>query len=190
MSKIGTQPIEISKNVTVEISPKNVITVKGPLGTLVNTIDRDIIIEIKDSILTVKRPTEQIRHKALHGLWRALIFNMVLGVTEGFKKQLELIGVGYKATNQGQLLDLSIGFSHNVIMEIPKEVKITTLQEKGKNPTIILESIDKQLLGSVASKIRSLRKPEPYKGKGIRYSDEFVRRKAGKSASGSGAKLF
>jgi len=182
MSRIGKSPIKLASGVTVSVSPTNELTVKGPKGELKRNIDRDIKIEVKDGVLTVVRPTDQIRHRALHGLYRALIANMVTGVTDGFKKQLELVGVGYKATNAGQLLDLSLGYSHNIIVEIPKELKVATLTEKGSNPKIMLEGIDNQLLGQVAAKIRSLRKPEPYKGKGVRYSDEVVRKKAGKSA--------
>jgi large subunit ribosomal protein L6 len=182
MSRIGKSPIKLASGVTVSVSPANELTVKGPKGELKKIIDRDIKIEVKDGVLTVVRPTDQIRHRALHGLYRALIANMVTGVTEGFKKQLELVGVGYKAANTGQLLDLSLGYSHNIVIEIPKELKVATLTEKGSNPKIMLEGIDNQLLGQVAAKIRSLRKPEPYKGKGVRYSDEVVRKKAGKSA--------
>jgi large subunit ribosomal protein L6 len=182
MSRIGKSPIKLASGVTVSVSPANELTVKGPKGELKKIIDRDIKIEVKDGVLTVVRPTDQIRHRALHGLYRALIANMVTGVTEGFKKQLELVGVGYKAANTGQLLDLSLGYSHNIVVEIPKELKVATLTEKGSNPKIMLEGIDNQLLGQVAAKIRSLRKPEPYKGKGVRYSDEVVRKKAGKSA--------
>ncbi|NLR81795.1 50S ribosomal protein L6 [Chitinophaga eiseniae] len=182
MSRIGKSPIKLASGVTVTVSPANEVTVKGPKGELKKSIDREMKIEVKDGILTVVRPTDQIRHKALHGLYRALLANMVQGVTEGFKKQLELVGVGYKAANSGQLLDLSLGYSHNIIFEIPQELKVATLTEKGQNPKIMLEGIDNQLLGQVAAKIRSLRKPEPYKGKGVRYSDEVVRKKAGKSA--------
>jgi len=183
MSRIGKSPIKLASGVTVSVAPvTNELTVKGPKGELKRIIDRDIKIEVKDDVLTVVRPTDQIRHRALHGLYRALVANMVEGVTDGFKKQLELVGVGYKATNAGQLLDLSLGYSHNIVIEIPKELKVATLTEKGSNPKIMLEGIDNQLLGQVAAKIRSLRKPEPYKGKGVRYSDEVVRKKAGKSA--------
>lgn len=182
MSRIGKSPIKLASGVTVSVSPANEITVKGPKGELKKSIDRDIKVEVKDGVLSVTRPTDQIRHRALHGLYRALLANMVKGVTDGFKKQLELVGVGYKAANQGQLLDLSLGYSHNIIFEVPKELKVSTLTEKGANPKIMLEGIDNQLLGQVAAKLRSLRKPEPYKGKGVRYSDEVVRKKAGKSA--------
>ncbi|GAA0539332.1 50S ribosomal protein L6 [Chitinophaga japonensis] len=182
MSRIGKNPIKLASGITVTVSPANEITVKGPKGELKRSIDRDIKVEVKDGVLTVSRPTDQIRHRALHGLYRALIANMVKGVTDGFKKQLELVGVGYKATHQGQLLDLSLGYSHNIIFEVPKELKVSTETVKGANPKIMLEGIDNQLLGQVAAKLRSLRKPEPYKGKGVRYSDEVVRKKAGKSA--------
>lgn len=182
MSRIGKSPIKLASGVTVTVSPSNEVTVKGPKGELKKNIDREMKIEVKEGVLTVIRPTEQIRHKALHGLYRALLANMVTGVTDGFKKQLELVGVGYKATNNGQLLDLALGYSHNIVFEIPKELKVATLTEKGQNPKIMLEGVDNQLLGQVAAKIRGLRKPEPYKGKGVRYSDEVVRKKAGKSA--------
>lgn len=182
MSRIGNAPIQLPSGVTVNVSDKNVITVKGKLGELKQKVDTDISIGIDDNVLSVSRPTEQKRHKALHGLYRALIANMVKGVSEGYKIELELVGVGYRASNQGQLLDLSIGYSHPIMIVLPKEVKLSTLSEKGKNPTVILESFDKQLIGQVAAKIRSLRKPEPYKGKGIKYKTEVLRRKAGKTA--------
>ena len=139
-------------------------------------------VECKDNVINIGRPTDQIRHRAMHGLYRSLVSNMVKGVTEGYKKELELVGVGYKAANQGNILDLALGYSHNILFEIPKELKVTTAQEKGKNPIITLESTDKQLLGQVCAKIRSLRKPEPYKGKGVKFVGEVLRRKAGKSA--------
>jgi large subunit ribosomal protein L6 len=182
MSRIGKKPVEILKGVTISLGADNTVTVKGPKGELKQAIDRDIKVEIKDETVEFVRPTDQIRHRAMHGLYRSLISNMVKGVTEGYTKQLELVGVGYKAANQGNILDLSLGYSHNIIFEIPKELKITTAQEKGKNPMITLESIDKQLLGQVCAKIRSLRKPEPYKGKGVKFAGEVLRRKAGKSA--------
>ncbi|MRG46219.1 50S ribosomal protein L6 [Chitinophaga sp. SYP-B3965] len=182
MSRIGRSPIKLASGVTVTVSPANEITVKGPKGELKREMDRDIKLEVKDGEILISRPTDQIRHRALHGLYRSLVANMVTGVTEGFKKQLELVGVGYKAANQGQLLDLSLGYSHNIVFEIPAELKVATLTEKGQNPKIMLEGIDNQLLGQVAAKIRSLRKPEPYKGKGVRYTGEEVRKKAGKSA--------
>jgi large subunit ribosomal protein L6 len=182
MSRIGKKPVEIPSGVTITVGKDNLIAVKGPKGELKQAIDRDIIVEIKDNTIEFARPTDQIRHRAMHGLYRSLISNMVKGVTEGYKKELELVGVGYKAANQGNLLDLALGYSHNILFEIPKELKIVTAQEKGKNPTITLESIDKQLLGQVCAKIRSLRKPEPYKGKGVKFVGEVLRRKAGKSA--------
>jgi large subunit ribosomal protein L6 len=182
MSRIGRKPVDVPSGVTVSVSKDNVISVKGPKGELKETIDRDIKVEIKDNTVELVRPTDQIRHRAMHGLYRSLVSNMVKGVTEGFKKEMELVGVGYKAANQGNILDLSLGYSHNILFEIPKELKIATAQEKGKNPTITLESIDKQLLGQVCAKIRSLRKPEPYKGKGVKFVGEVLRRKAGKSA--------
>jgi large subunit ribosomal protein L6 len=182
MSRIGKKPVAIPEGVTVAVGNDNVITVKGPKGELKQAIDRDIKVEVKDGQVAFVRPTDQIRHRALHGLYRSLVSNMVEGVTKGYKKSLELIGVGFKATNQGNLLDLSLGYSHNIIFEIPKELKVATAQEKGQNPTISLEGVDYQLIGQVAAKIRGLRKPEPYKGKGIRYSGEVVRKKAGKAA--------
>jgi large subunit ribosomal protein L6 len=182
MSRIGKAPITVPSGVTVTVGNDNVITVKGPKGELKQPIDRDIKVEVKDGTISVTRPTDQIRHRALHGLSRALLANLVKGVTEGFTKKLELIGVGFKAANQGNLLDLALGYSHNIVFEIPKELKLTTAQEKGQNPTITLEGTDHQLIGQVAAKIRSLRKPEPYKGKGVRYVGEVVRKKAGKAA--------
>lgn len=182
MSRIGKQPVVLPKGVTVTVSADNVLTVKGPKGELKQTIDRDIKAEVKDNHIEFTRPTDQIRHRALHGLYRSLVSNMVKGVTEGYKRQLELIGVGFKASNQGNVLDLALGYSHNIIFEIPKELKLATSQEKGENPKITLEGVDKQLIGQVAAKIRGLRKPEPYKGKGVRYVGEVVRKKAGKAA--------
>jgi large subunit ribosomal protein L6 len=182
MSRIGKKPVELPKGVTVTVSAENVITVKGPKGELKQTMDRDIKAEIKDGHVDIVRPTDQIRHRALHGLYRSLVSNMVRGVTEGYQRKLELIGVGFKASNQGNLLDLALGYSHNIIFEIPKELKVATAQEKGENPKITLEGVDKQLIGQVAAKIRGLRKPEPYKGKGVRYQGEVVRKKAGKAA--------
>jgi large subunit ribosomal protein L6 len=182
MSRIGKKPVVLTNGVTVSVNAANELTVKGPKGQLVQAIDRDITIKVEDGQLVVERPTDQIRHRALHGLYRSLVANMVTGVTTGFKRELELVGVGYRAAVTGQQIDLALGFSHNIIMDLPIEVKANAIAEKGQNPRIILESIDKQLLGQVAAKLRSLRKPEPYKGKGVRYSDEIVRRKAGKSA--------
>jgi large subunit ribosomal protein L6 len=181
MSRIGKKPITIPAGVTVSVKDA-VVTVKGPKGTLTQEVDRDIIVEVEGNEVYVKRPTEQIRHRAMHGLYRSLIANLVKGVTEGYKKELELVGVGFKAANTGNVLDLALGYSHNIIFEIPKELTVSTTTEKGQNPKIFLESADKQLIGQVAAKIRGLRKPEPYKGKGVRYSDEVVRRKAGKAA--------
>lgn len=182
MSRVGRKPIPVPAGVTVAVAADNTISVKGPKGELKQTLDRDITIEVKEGNIFVSRPTDQIRHRALHGLYRALIANMVKGVTEGFVKKLELVGVGFKAANTGNLLDLSLGFSHNIIFDLPKEIKVSTEQLKGKNPEITLESIDNQLLGAVCAKLRSLRKPEPYKGKGVRFIGEVVRKKAGKSA--------
>ncbi|MGG9961378.1 50S ribosomal protein L6 [Ferruginibacter sp. SUN106] len=182
MSRIGKKPVTVPSGVTISVNNENVVTVKGPKGELKQSVDRDIKIEIKDGTVDVVRPTEQIRHRAMHGLYRSLISNMVTGVTEGYTKKLELVGVGYKASNQGNLLDLALGYSHNIVFEIPKELKVTTSQEKGQNPMISFESSDKQLIGQVCAKIRSLRKPEPYKGKGVKFAGEVLRRKAGKSA--------
>lgn len=182
MSRIGKKPIPIPQGVEIKID-KNKITVKGKLGTLQREIHPDITVKVENNQILVQRPTDQKHHKALHGLTRALLANMVKGVTDGFKVVQELVGVGYRATNKGQLLDLSLGYSHHVYFELPPEIKVTTKQEKGENPKIYLESIDKELLGLVAAKIRSLRKPEPYKGKGIKFEGEILRRKAGKSAA-------
>ena len=182
MSRIGKKSITIPAGVSITVGADSVVTVKGPKGELKQAIDRDIKVEIKDGEVSFVRPTDQIRHRAMHGLYRSLVSNMVKGVTEGYKKNLELIGVGFKVTNTGNILDLSLGFSHNIIFEIPKELKVVTATEKGQNPTISLEGIDHQLIGQVAAKIRGLRKPEPYKGKGVRYIGEFVRKKAGKAA--------
>lgn len=182
MSRIGKAPISIPKGVEISVSP-GMVTVKGSKGTLTQKIDSDIQVAVKDGEVILSRPTDQKRHKALHGLYRALIANMVKGVNEGYKSEQELVGVGYRAANKGQLLELSLGYSHNVTFELPKEIKITTTSEKGQNPKVIMECADKQLLGLVAAKIRSLRKPEPYKGKGIKFTNEVLRRKAGKSAS-------
>lgn len=182
MSRIGKKPVTISTGVNITIGSDNVITVKGPKGELKQAVDRDIVLKVENGEVILGRPTDQIRHRAMHGLYRSLIANMVKGVTEGYKRNLELVGVGYKASNTGNLLDLSLGFSHNIIFEVPKELKVATETLKGQNPKITLESIDKQLLGQVAAKIRGLRKPEPYKGKGVKYSDEVIRRKAGKAA--------
>ena len=183
MSRIGKAPISIPSGVSISVSSDNLVTVKGPKGELTQQVDSDIIVSEEEGNIIVKRPSEQKRHKALHGLYRSLINNMVKGVTDGYKVEQELVGVGYRATTQGNTLDLVLGFSHHYVFELPKEIKVATTAEKGKNPTIILESIDKQLLGQVAAKIRSLRAPEPYKGKGIKFVGEVLRRKAGKSAA-------
>jgi large subunit ribosomal protein L6 len=182
MSRIGKKPVTIPAGVTITLGADNIVTVKGPKGELKQTVDRDITITIKEGTVEVGRPTDQIRHRAMHGLYRSLINNMVTGVTEGYKKKLELVGVGFKAANQGNLLDLALGYSHNIVFEVPKELKVATSQEKGQNPMISFESIDKQLIGQVCAKIRSLRKPEPYKGKGVKFEGEVLRRKAGKAA--------
>lgn len=182
MSRIGKKPISIPAGVSVEINSDNLVTVKGPKGVLTQGMDPDMGLTIEDGVLTVTRPSEQKRHKALHGLYRSLISNLVVGVSEGYKKELELVGVGYKATNNGNVIDMSLGYSHNIYLIVPKELKVETKMEKGKNPIIILEGIDKQLIGLVAAKIKSLRKSEPYKGKGIKFVGEVIRRKAGKTA--------
>lgn len=182
MSRIGKQPVIVPSGVVVTVGKDNIVTVKGPKGELKQTIDRDITVEVKDGQVNFTRPTDQIRHRALHGLYRSIVSNLVKGVTDGYERKLELIGVGFKAASQGNVLDLALGFSHNIIFEIPKEIKVATAQEKGQNPIITLEGIDKQLIGQVAAKLRGLRKPEPYKGKGVRYLGEVVRKKAGKAA--------
>ncbi len=180
MSRIGNSPISIPEGVTVEVNEKTVV-VKGKLGELSQEFS-DVEIKVEDGTLNITRPSDSKTHKAKHGLYRALINNMVAGVSQGFTKELELVGVGYRASNQGQKLDLALGFSHNIVMDIAPEVKIETVSEKGKNPRVKLTSHDKQLVGAVAAKIRSFRKPEPYKGKGIKFVGEQIRRKAGKSA--------
>ena len=180
MSRIGKNPVAIPEGVTVELND-NVITVKGKLGELTQEFD-GVSVKVEDGSVVVSRPSEAKDHRAKHGLYRALINNMVTGVSEGYTKELELVGVGYRASNQGQKLDLAIGFSHNIVLDIAPEVKVETVSEKGKNPIVKLTSHDKQLVGQVAAKIRSFRKPEPYKGKGIKFVGEHIRRKAGKSA--------
>lgn len=182
MSRIGKLPISLPAKVEVSVASDNTVTVKGPKGTLSQKIDPDIKVKIEDGTLTVERPTEQKRHKALHGLYRALINNLVVGVSEGYTKEMEVVGVGYRVENQGNLLTLTIGYSHPVMFYIPSEIKVTTAMEKGAAPLIRLEGIDKELLGQVCAKIRSFRKPEPYKGKGIKFKGEQLRRKAGKTA--------
>ncbi|MGJ8743639.1 50S ribosomal protein L6 [Polaribacter sp.] len=181
MSRIGKNPVSISQGVDVNIKD-NVVTVKGKLGELSQTISEGITIEIEDGIITLDRASESKDHKAQHGLMRALIANMIEGVSKGWSKDLELVGVGYRASNQGQKLDLALGYSHNIILELAPEVKVETISEKGKNPIIKLTSFDKQLVGQIAAKIRSFRAPEPYKGKGVKFVGELLRRKAGKSA--------
>lgn len=183
MSRIGKLPITLPNNVEFAIAKDNVVTVKGPKGSLTTPVDKDMIVKQEENQILVERPTEQKRHKAMHGLYRSLINNMVVGVSEGYKEQLELVGVGYKATVQGNVIELALGYSHNIFMAMPPEVTATAVTEKGKAPVITLESNDKQLIGQVAAKIRALRKVEPYKGKGIRFVGEVVRRKAGKTAS-------
>ena len=182
MSRIGKSPITIPSAVSFNRKGSE-LTVKGPKGELVQSIDPDFGTELKDGSLVLSRPTEQKRHKALHGLYRSLINNMVIGVSEGYKKELELVGVGYKAAVQGNVLELNLGYSHNIYLAVPQEIKVTATTEKGKNPKVLIEGSDKQLVGEVAAKLRSLRKVEPYKGKGIRFVGEQVRRKAGKTAA-------
>ncbi|TPE44808.1 50S ribosomal protein L6 [Pontibacter mangrovi] len=183
MSRIGKLPIALPNNTQVTIGDNNLITVKGPKGELTTSVDKDMVVKQEENSIVVERPTEQKRHKAMHGLYRSLINNMVVGVSQGYKEQLELVGVGYKASVQGKVLELSLGYSHNIYLSLPEEVAATAVTEKGKNPIVTLESNDKQLIGQVAAKIRSLRKVEPYKGKGIRFVGEVIRRKAGKTAS-------
>jgi large subunit ribosomal protein L6 len=182
MSRIGQAPIAVPSGVDVTING-NTVTVKGKLGELTQELEGGITAKMEDNVIIVERPSDAKDHKAKHGLYRALINNMVVGVSEGFSHTLELIGVGYRASNQGQVLDLSLGYSHNFLFGIPAEVKVETTMEKGKAPTVTLSSYDKQLLGAVTAKIRSLRKPEPYKGKGVKFKGEVIRRKAGKSAA-------
>ncbi len=182
MSRVGNLPVSMPKGVDINFTKGNVVTVKGPKGSLSEQIDPDITIKMVDGEMTFARPTDQNRHKALHGLSRALVNNMIVGVTDGFTKTLELVGVGYRVTNTGNLLEIIIGYSHPIYFYVPNEIKVETKSEKGSNPMIILSSTDKQLLGQVAAKIRAYRKPEPYKGKGIKYSNELIRRKAGKTS--------
>ena len=184
MSRIGKQPVSIPKGVTFNYSKENnKVSIKGPKGELHQNIDPDFTIKLEEGNVLVERPTDQKRHKSMHGLYRALIANMVEGVSKGYKHQLELVGVGYKATAQSNVLELSLGYSHNVFLAVPSEVKVQAFQEKGQNPTIVLEGIDKQLIGQIAAKLKSLRKIEPYKGKGIKFTGQYVRRKAGKAAA-------
>ncbi|PPK85378.1 large subunit ribosomal protein L6 [Neolewinella xylanilytica] len=183
MSRIGKNPVGLPQGVTVTVSKGNLVTVKGPKGELTQQVDPDMGIEIKESEVQVTRPSDSKRHRAFHGLYRSLIANMVKGVTEGYALTLEVIGVGYRAENKGNLLILTLGYSHPIYFMVPKEVAVETITAKGKNPVIKLNSNDKQLVGQVAAKIRALRKPEPYKGKGIRFEGEEIRRKAGKTAA-------
>ena len=181
MSRIGKAPIVIPEGVEVKVDG-SLVTVKGKKGELKQVVDKDMIINIEDGQLTITRPTEQKRHKALHGLYRSLIANMVIGVSEGYKKELDLVGVGFRASATGQMLEMAVGFSHPVVFLLPEEVKVEATMEKGKPPRVTLESVDKQLIGQIAARIRSVRKPEPYKGKGIKFAGEVLRRKEGKSA--------
>ena len=183
MSRIGKLPVNLPKGVTVSVSDNNLVSVKGPLGELTQAVDKDLKVEVVGNEVILSRPSESKNHKSLHGLYRALIHNMVVGVSEGYKKELELVGVGYRAEAKGQNLEMSLGFSHEVILQLPNEGKVETKTERRANPIITLTCIDKQLIGHVAAKIRSLRPPEPYKGKGIKFVGEQLRRKAGKSAS-------
>jgi len=182
MSRIGKLPVEIPQGVKVNITKDNVIVVKGPKGELNQKIDPDIKVNIEEKSITFERPTEQKRHKAMHGLYRSLVNNMIEGVSKGFELKQELVGVGYRATATGQVLELALGYSHVIYLELPVEVKVEAVTDRRTNPVITLRSADKQLLGHVAAKIRSFRKPEPYKGKGIKFVDEQLRRKAGKAA--------
>ena len=183
MSRIGKAPIAMPGNVTLDVSAGNLVTVKGPKGELKQQVNPDLSIKMEDGEVVIARPTEQKRHKAMHGLYRSLIANMIEGVSEGFVKELELVGVGYRADNTGQLLTLMLGYSHPIMFAVPDEVKLETISEKSKNPIVRLESHDKQLIGQIAAKIRAFRAPEPYKGKGIRFKGEEIRRKAGKTAA-------
>lgn len=183
MSRIGNNPITIPDGVTVTVNDDNVVVVKGTRGELSQPVDKAISVAVEENEVRLQRADDQKRNKAMHGLYRSLINNMVVGVSEGYKIVQELVGVGYKASHNGQVLELALGYSHSIFFEIPGEVKLETITERGKNPTIVLESHDKQLVGQVAAKIRSLRKPEPYKGKGVLFKGEVIRRKAGKAAA-------
>ncbi|GLR19332.1 50S ribosomal protein L6 [Portibacter lacus] len=183
MSRIGSAIIELPKGVSIDINKSNVVTVKGPKGELKQQIDPDLGLEINEGNIQVTRPTDQKRHRSVHGLYRSLLNNMVIGVTDGYVKELELVGVGYRASNSGQLLELTLGYSHPIYFLLPDEVKVETITEKGKNPIVKIDSTDKQLIGQIAAKIRAFRKPEPYKGKGIRFKGEQIRTKAGKTAA-------
>lgn len=181
MSRIGKLPISIPAGVSVSVKD-NVVTVKGPKGELSQFVNPDINMEVKDGEISFTRSSDDASHRSMHGLYRALINNMVIGVSQGYKKELELVGVGYRVSNQGQVLEFAVGYTHNIFLQLPKEIKIETKSERNQNPLVILESCDKQLLGQVCAKIRTFRKPEPYKGKGIKFVGEQIRRKAGKSA--------
>lgn len=183
MSRIGKAPIALPSGVSIDVSKGNMVTVKGAKGELKQQVDADLTVKVEDAEIVVERPTDQKRHRALHGLTRALIANMVVGVSDGYKVDLELVGVGYRCNNSGNLLELTLGYSHPIYFAVPDEVKVSTAMEKGKNPQVTLESTDKQLIGQVAAKIRAFRKPEPYKGKGVRFLGEEIRRKAGKTAA-------
>lgn len=183
MSRIGKLPVALPAGVTVEVSSSNVVSVKGPLGALSQQVNSEIVVAVEDNVITLSRPTNQPRHRSLHGLYRALINNMVVGVSTGYEIKMELVGVGYKAESNGQMLLLSLGYSHDIHFEIPAEVTVEALTLKKGNPVVTFKSTDKQLVGQVAAKLRSLRKPEPYKGKGIKFVGEVLRRKAGKSAN-------
>lgn len=182
MSRIGKLPISLPSGVSINVGEDNTITLKGPKGELSQAVNPDMKVDVEEGVLTVERPTDSKEHRSMHGLYRSLLNNMVVGVSEGFRKELELVGVGYRVSNNGQVLELSLGYTHSIFMQLPNEVKVETKMERNKNPLIILESCDKQLLGQVCAKIRSFRKPEPYKGKGIRFVGEQIRRKSGKTA--------
>ncbi|MEO6191179.1 MAG: 50S ribosomal protein L6 [Saprospiraceae bacterium] len=182
MSRIGNKIISLPKGVEIKLE-KNLVTAKGSKGTLSQVIDPDIKISVEDGVITVSRPTEQKRHKSLHGLTRSLISNLVVGVSEGFVKEMELVGVGYRVSNTGNLIEMSVGFSHPIMFFVPDEISVTTVTEKGSNPKIIIKGNDKQLVGQICAKIRSFKKPEPFKGKGIKFVGEILRKKAGKTAS-------
>jgi len=182
MSRIGKMPITVPAGVTVNVDENNFVTVKGPKGTLTQQVNPDITIKQEGNVLTLERPTDNKNHRAMHGLYRALIHNMVVGVSEGFKLEMEFVGVGYRAESNGQMLEMSLGYSHSIMFELPAEIKVDAKTDKRSNPILKLESCDKQLIGQVAAKIRSFRMPEPYKGKGIKFIGEEIRRKVGKSA--------
>ncbi len=182
MSRIGKSPISLPSGVTINVDKDNMVTVKGPKGELKQQVNPNIKVEIENNVVTLSRPDDNRENRSMHGLYRSLLNNMIIGVSEGFKKEMELVGVGYRVSNQGNLVELTLGYTHSIFMQLPKEISVETKMERNKNPQIILESSDKQLLGQVAAKIRSFRKPEPYKGKGIRFVGEEIRRKSGKTA--------